>query len=70
MADPIQTLGDLASFQFQSWSGLRSVTFSANADLVLDNINAVPEPGTAALAALALSGLVLARRRRAPAAQS
>ncbi len=64
------TLGDLASFQFQGWSGLRSVTFSATADLVLDNINAVPEPGTAALAALALSGLALARRRRAPAAQS
>ena len=63
-------LGDLASFQFQGWSGLRSVTFSATADLVLDNINAVPEPGTAALAALALSGLALARRRRAPAAQS
>ena len=56
-------LGDLASFQFQGWSGLKSVTFSATADLVLDNINAVPEPGTAALAALAFSGLVLVRRR-------
>ncbi len=56
-------LGGLASFQFQDWSGLKSVTFSATADLVLDNINAVPEPGTAALAALAFSGLVLVRRR-------
>ena len=57
-------LGDLSAFQFQGWSGLRSVTFSATADLLLDNIQAVPEPGTAALAALALSGLVLGRRRR------
>ena len=58
-------LGDLASFQFQGWSGLKSVTFTATADLVLDNINAVPEPGSAALAMLALSGLALVRRRRA-----
>jgi hypothetical protein len=58
-------LGDLANFQFQGWSGLKSVTFTATADLVLDNINAVPEPGSAALVMLALSGLALVRRRRA-----
>ena len=57
-------LGDLTGFQFQGWSGLRSVTFSATADLVLDNINAVPEPGTGALVALAFSGLILGRRLR------
>jgi uncharacterized protein (TIGR03382 family) len=58
-------LGDLANFQFQGWSGLKSVTFTGDADLVLDNINAVPEPGSGALAVLALSGLALVRRRRA-----
>lgn len=55
----------LSSFTFQGWSNLREVSFSANADFVLDNIAAlaVPEPGSLALMSVALAGLWTARRR-------
>lgn len=56
-------LGGLANFGFSNWTDLKEVSFSANADFVLDNINAVPEPGTFALAAIAVLGLGLGRRR-------
>ncbi len=59
------TLAALQSFSFQGWGNLQQVSFSATADVVLDNINAVPEPGSAALTLAALSGLLLVRRRNA-----
>ena len=49
---------------FQSWSNLTAVTFFSTADFVLDNINAIPEPGSLALVAAAMGGLFVARRRR------
>ena len=61
--DQTLPLGALQNFSFQGWSGLREVTFNASANIVLDNINAVPEPGSAALTLTALSGLLLVRRR-------
>ncbi len=56
-------LGALATFGFSNWMNLKEVSFSANTDFVLDNINAVPEPGTFALAALAMLGLSLGHRQ-------
>ena len=58
-------LGALQNFSFQGWGNLRQVSFNATADVVLDNLNAVPEPGSAALTLAALSGLLLVRRRSA-----
>lgn len=64
------SLDDLgfSSFSFQGWSKLTQVSFAANADFVLDNINAVqqaiPEPASLALVSVALAGLALARRRK------
>lgn len=56
---------DLASFSFSpAWSGLSQVTFSVNADSVIDSISAVPEPAGWALTGLGLLGLALQRRRR------
>ena len=49
---------------FQSWSNLTAVTFFSTADFVLDNINAVPEPGSLVLVAAAMGGLFVTRRRR------
>ena len=55
---------DLASFSFSpAWSGLSQVTFSANADSVIDSISAVPEPAGWALTGLGLLGLAVQRRR-------
>jgi len=61
-------LGAMATAQFDgAWRGLSEVTFSATSGFQLDNIAAVPEPGSVALLVLGLGGLVLTRRRRAPA---
>jgi hypothetical protein len=49
--------------------GLRYVSIDSNAAnyLGVDSLSVVPEPGTAALAALALAGLLVSRRQRAQA---
>lgn len=65
---------DFARVLFQDWIGLTQVSFIANADFVLDNINAVqqqavPEPASLALVSVALAGLAFARRRKSAAAQ-
>ena len=60
-------LGGPASASFGSdWARLTEVSFSAGSAFRLDNIaaNGVPEPGSAALAALALLGLATQARRR------
>lgn len=64
---PVEQVFDLStsgSFSFGAeWAGLTEVTFAATSGFSLDNIHAVPEPGTLALTALALTGLVLGARR-------
>ncbi|HEY9108686.1 MAG TPA: PEP-CTERM sorting domain-containing protein [Roseateles sp.] len=60
-------LGAMATAQFDgAWRGLSEVRFSATSGFQLDNVAAVPEPGSVALLALGLGGLMLTRRRRAP----
>jgi len=53
---------------FPVWINLTQVSFAANADFVLDNISAAPqpiaEPSSLALVGAALAGLALARRGR------
>jgi len=61
-------LDALAPFAFSGWTGITSLRLSADADFLLDSIRldpaAVPEPGSAALAALALLLLLAARAPR------
>lgn len=62
-------LGSLPGLGFAAWDRLLSVSFSANTNFVLDNVSAVPEPGSLALVAGALAGLGVLTRRR-PAGQA
>ena len=60
-------LGDFAHADFSNFVSLKQLSFAANADFVLDNvntfINAVPEPTSMALVGTALTGLLFTRRR-------
>ena len=55
-------LGSLSNVAFQNWKALRQVSFLANTEFVLDNLNVVPEPGSMALVGTSLALLLLARR--------
>ena len=61
--DETLALGNLSKFPFQGWTSLKEVTFLADANFVLDNVN-VPEPASLALVGVALAGLVVTRRRK------
>lgn len=59
-------LGELASPQIMDWTGLSELRLSANADLVIDNVQVspVPEPDTVAMLLLGMGTLVALRSGR------
>jgi len=60
------SLLELSSYSIADWSSLTSVSFSANADVVLDTLivatSPVPEPGSVGMLLFGLATLVAARR--------
>lgn len=58
------SLTGLSNYSLPTWSSLSSLTFSGNADLVLDKLvlTPVPEPGTVGMLLFGLATLVGARR--------
>lgn len=65
VASAVFSLGALTNASFGSqWASLTKVTFTGTTGFSLDNISAVPEPGTLALAALGLMSVVVGGRKR------
>ena len=65
VASEVLSLGAVAHFGFGAdFQNVTEVTFTGSSGFALDNISAVPEPGTMALTTIALMGMVLRVRRR------
>ena len=65
VASDVFDLGALTNASFGSqWASLTEVTFTGTTGFSLDNISAVPEPSSLALAAIGLMGVVAGARKR------